>query len=210
MLLCNKFWWLPWTAVVVGNIMKVSHQYVPHACCSTSILLTMKHNIISVLWMKLKLGWILHLTLSCIGCFKPSRHERVQWQRPDNWRPQGHLQHVLWHFARSKSSGRLDLARLQRRINQKPIYPYVRSWPQVIWMPEMTLSDIFQCEFDMSGGKGGVAQSAGVLGSEEQITWQFYWFALTFLSYLRVIYFNSGVFCSTIEWFVSFYDAFKQ
>ena len=76
-------------------------------------------------------------------------------------------------------------------------------------MPEMTLSDIFQCEFDMSGGKGGVAQSAAVFGSEEQITWQFYWFALTFLSYLRVIYFNSGVFCSTIEWFVSFYDAFK-
>ena len=37
-------------------IMKVSHQYVPHAYFSTSILLAMKHSIISVLWMKLKLG----------------------------------------------------------------------------------------------------------------------------------------------------------
>ena len=49
----------------------------------------------------------------------------------------------------------------------------------MIRTPEMTLSDIFQCEFDMSGGKGGVAQSAAVFGSEEQITWQFYWFVLT-------------------------------
>ena len=37
-------------------IMKVSHQYVPHAYFSTSILLAMKHTIISVLSMKLKLG----------------------------------------------------------------------------------------------------------------------------------------------------------
>ena len=66
MLLSDNFWWLPWTAVVVRIIMKVSHQYVPHAYFSTSILLAMKHSIISVLWMKLKLGWILHLTLSCM------------------------------------------------------------------------------------------------------------------------------------------------
>ena len=61
MLLSDNFWWLPWTAVVVRNIMKVSHQYVPHAYFSTSILLAMKHSIISVLWMKLKLGHCLQL-----------------------------------------------------------------------------------------------------------------------------------------------------
>ena len=36
-------------------------KFLINACCSTSIILTMKHSIISVLWMKLKLGHCLQL-----------------------------------------------------------------------------------------------------------------------------------------------------
>ena len=110
MLLSNNFWWLPWTAVVVRNIMKVSHQYVPHAYFSTSILLAMKHSIISVLWMKLKLGHCPTLVCFPTACGQAtaSSVNTLLWRAPTP--PDGVKVNLRWQpWSAKKLSDKCEL-----------------------------------------------------------------------------------------------------
>ena len=125
MLLSDNFWWLPWTAVVVRNIIKVSHQYVPHAYFSTSILPAMKHSIISVLWVKLKLG---HCpTLVCYptarGQATASSVNTLLWRAPTP--PDGVKVNLRWQpWSAKKLSDKCELLQCEDVSKWRPLHHF--------------------------------------------------------------------------------------